>query len=140
MAKNLRRRSRRAGNTMLESTLVFLAFMFLLLGMEEFGRMVFAYNFVAQAATEGARFASVRSSSCPSPCVPATQATIQAYVNGWAAGLNTANITVTPTWPNGDTPGNNVTVAVTYTWTAVVGKIVPASINFTNSATMLILQ
>lgn len=122
---------------MLESTLVFLAFMFLILGIEEFGRMVFAFNFVSQAATEGARWASVRGSAS---ATPATNTTITSYVNGWAAGLNTASISVNTTWTPDNNPGSKVQVNVTYAWTAIVGKIVPSSINFTGTSTMLILQ
>ncbi len=137
MKGSSRRRRRQGGNMMVESALVFLGFMFLILGIEEFGRMVFAFNFVAQAATEGARWASVRGSSSSTP---ATNATITTVVNGWAVGLNTSNVTVNTTWTPDNNPGSKVQVNVTYAWTSVVGKIVPSSINFTGSSTMLILQ
>lgn len=133
----VRRRRTRAGNTILESTFVFLGFMFLVFGIEEFGRMVFAFNFVSQAASEGARWASVRGSSSSSP---ATNATITTYVDQWAAGLNTSSITVATTWSPNNNPGGTVQVNVTYAWSSVVGKIVPSSINFTGTSTMLILQ
>lgn len=138
--RNSRRRRTRAGNVFVESALVFLGFMFLILGIEEFGRMVFAFNFVAEAATEGARWASVRgSSTCPASS-PGTNSALTAYITQWAAGLTPANISVTLSCSPNSTPGSTVQVNVTYTWTAVVGKIVPSSINFTDSSTMLILN
>jgi Flp pilus assembly protein TadG len=124
----------------LESALVYLGFMFLILGIEEFGRMVFAFNFVAQAATEGARWASVRgSTTCPASN-PGTNAALTTYVDQWASGLSTASVAVAVSCSPSSSPGSTVTVNVTYTWTAVVGKIVPSSINFTDSSTMLILH
>jgi Flp pilus assembly protein TadG len=137
------RRSRRqseAGNTFVESALVFLGFMFIILGIEEFGRMVFAFNFVSQAATEGARWASVRgSTTCPASS-PGTNSALTTYVDQWAAGLNTASVTVTLSCSPSSTPGSTVTVTVAYAWTAIVGKIVPSSINMSDSSTMLILH
>lgn len=135
-----RRRKTQAGNTMLESALVFLGFMFLLLGMEEFGRMVFAFDFVSQGAAEGARYASMHASTtCPASS-PGSSSALTTYVDQWASGLNPNSITVTLSCSPNNTPGSNVQVTVTYAWTAVVGKIVPGSINLSNSTTLLILN
>jgi Flp pilus assembly protein TadG len=139
-ARNPRRRRGQAGNMMVESALVFVGFMFLMFGIVEFGRMVFAFNFVAQGATEGARWASVRgSTTCPASS-PGTNSALTTYVDQWAAGLTPANVSVAISCSPNGTPGSNVTVSVTYTWTAIVGKILPSSINFTDSSTMLIVN
>ena len=123
-----------------ESALVFLGFMFLILGIEEFGRMVFAFNFVSEAATEGARWASVRgSTTCPASN-PGTNAALTSYVDQWASGLNTASVSVSISCTPNSTPGSNVQVSVSYAWTSIVGKIVPSAITFSDSSKMIILN
>ncbi|MGA2598715.1 MAG: TadE/TadG family type IV pilus assembly protein [Bryobacteraceae bacterium] len=122
---------------MIESALVMLAFMFILLGAVEFGRMVFAFNAVSDLAREGSRWASVRGSTASTP---ATNATVSTYVKTWAVGLNPANLTVTTTWSPNNNPGGTVDVTVAYTWSAILGILVPPSMSFQSSSYMIVLQ
>jgi Flp pilus assembly protein TadG len=132
-----RRRRGQRGSEMIESALVMLAFMFILLGAVEFGRMVFAFNAVSDLAREGSRWASVRGSTASTP---ATNATVSTYVKTWAVGLNPANLTVTTTWSPNNNPGGTVDVTVAYTWSAILGILVPPSMSFQSSSYMIVLQ
>ena len=132
-----RRRRRQRGSNLVESALVFLGFMFLVFGSVEFGRMVYAFNTVCEAAREGARWASVRGSSSSSP---ATNTTVTNYVKQWAVGLDTSQLTVNTSWSPNNNPGGSVQVSVTYSWAAVVGVIVPRTMSFTSQSNMTVLQ
>ncbi len=136
-ATERRRRRGQRGSDMVESALVMLAFMFILLGAVEFGRMVFAFNAVSDLAREGSRWASVRGSTSTTP---ATTTSVSNYVKTWAIGLNSANITVTTTWSPNNNPGGTVDVTVRYTWSAILGILVPSSMNFQSSSYMIVLQ
>jgi Flp pilus assembly protein TadG len=66
----------------------------LIFGIIDFGRALYAYHFVANAARDGARYAIVRggsSSDCPSmPGCPAINNT-QNYIQGLATGIGLTN-------------------------------------------------
>ena len=65
------------------------------------GIALYSYNFDAESAREGSRYAMVRGSSCTSPCTAATNASVQTYVQSLRyPGLNSSNVTVTTTWPD----------------------------------------
>jgi len=72
----------------------------MLFGILEFSMAFYTYNYVAEAAREGTRYAMVRGSSCTllTNC-NATAAEIQTYVQGLKyPGMTAANTTVTTTW------------------------------------------
>jgi len=84
------RASRQRGSTVAEFAWVFPLLLITLGAIWDFGRAMYAYHFIANAARQGARWASVRGSSsfegCPTastPC-PATAAQIQSYVQSLA--------------------------------------------------------
>lgn len=117
-AKSLRRFIRRArreqGNTLVEMALVSaFVFMPLLFGIIQFAYALYAYNFVNMAARQATRYAVVRGiASCTiAPSFPncnlgpdatnntAAPSALTTYVQGLAyPGINTNNLTVTPTW------------------------------------------
>jgi Flp pilus assembly protein TadG len=76
----------------------------LVIGIMEISLALYTYNYVAESAREGARYAMVRgSTSCSnSPSLSncnASSAEIQTYVQGLGfPGLTSSNITVTTTW------------------------------------------
>lgn len=128
------------GQTLVE-TAVSLSILFALtIGIILSGLALYSYNFVAESAREGSRFAMVRGSSCTSPCAQATSASVQSYVQNLGyLWLNSSNLTVTTTWPDTgysctpsvspcNNPGNNVMVQVTY--------LFPWNIPFTPSGTL----
>jgi len=62
------RRPRSAGQALVEFSLVIPLFLSLLMGIFDFGRVVWASNSLASAAREGARFAIVHGGSPMDPC------------------------------------------------------------------------
>ena len=86
----------------------------LMLGIIDFSRALYAYHWVAYAAREGTRWASVRGAACTSPMTScnATAAQIQSYVqsivapgifsascSGSNAGCISINTTSSYVWP-----------------------------------------
>lgn len=124
------------GSTIVESALCLTLFLMITFGTIDFGRAVFAYNFVSYAAREATRYAMVRGSSSSSP---ATNAGINSYVTGFAVGLDPSALTVNTIWTPDNKPGSTVAVTVKFTFSAVV-PYVPAKIPFQSTSTMIIAQ
>jgi Flp pilus assembly protein TadG len=118
-------KSRRKGKAVRGSTLTEFAFILPLLvtvmfGVIDFGRALYTYHFVSDAAREASRWASVRGKQCiawPQAC-PASQADVQNYVAGIV--------------PPGIDP-NPRTLSVAATWVAPPGKVGTCNI-FPNDA------
>jgi Flp pilus assembly protein TadG len=118
---------RESGSSLVEYAIVFILLMTMLLGVSDFGRALYAYHFVSNAAREAARYASVRGSTCSvdGSCTAANSASgvagpysqaaattdIQDFVKNAPAGINTSQLTTTPAWPN---PNDLTTCATTY--------------------------
>jgi Flp pilus assembly protein TadG len=114
--RNKIQRARERGSTLLEFALITAFVLFpLIFGIFDFARAAYAYHYVAFAASEATRWASVRGSQCanslPAPCVATAGAagTVDAYVRSTSpAGLyvdsgacsGTAGcLLVTTSWP-----------------------------------------
>ena len=105
------RRSKTLGQAMVEFALIFPVFILLLVGMFDFGRVVWVNNTLATAAREAARYAIVHGSKSSCPVGPAPVGTvipvadttcpypsplrdgIKAVAQKWAAGTS-ASVTV----------------------------------------------
>jgi Flp pilus assembly protein TadG len=68
----------------------------LVFGIIDFGRALYTYHLVANAARIGARYAAVRS-SCTTPCTPTTTAGVLTAVNNLSPGLNASTTACPPT-------------------------------------------
>lgn len=145
---------------MIEAGLCLTALFLMMFGIIEYSQMNYANNFCAYAAQQAARYASLRGSSSssplatsPSPC--GTSCTNGAasgdgtttYVQGLAVGLSPNNLTVSTSWSassgNGNAPGGNVTVKVSYAYSPllkVVTASIPSTLNVNSSSTMTVLQ
>lgn len=126
----------------------------LLFGVMEASLGVYAFHYIAEAAREGTRYASVRGSSCAgsnSAC-PAQASDIQTYVKGLAyPGISPAAITVTTTWSafaSGTTcspssscnnPGDLVRVEVQYQFPFSV-PLLPATIWAVKSSSAMVIS
>jgi len=134
------------GAGMVEFAVVATVFLLLLFGIVDFGRAVFTYHAVANAAREGSRYAMVRGSSCAVSGCPATSASIQTYVRGRNSTLMVpSSITVTASWPGitGCTAGGNTAgceVAVTVTYPFHFAALPFADIPMSSTSTMIISQ
>jgi Flp pilus assembly protein TadG len=114
------RRKRQRGSALIEAGLTLVAFMTVLFGIMEFGRMVWAYNLVSHAAREASRYAMVHGRNSSSP---ATADTIASVAKAQALGLNPASLTVAVSWIPDNKPGGAVKVAVQYSFAAATGLV-----------------
>ncbi|MBV8344092.1 MAG: pilus assembly protein [Candidatus Eremiobacteraeota bacterium] len=115
----MRPRHGERGSTLAETAIVMGVLLALTLGIMDFGRALYTYSFVANAAREGARWAIVRGSQCTlldhCPAQPGSS-DIQPYVQSLSEGATTAsNITASLSFPSGsNAPGSVAEVTVTY--------------------------
>jgi Flp pilus assembly protein TadG len=109
-----RGRRRERGAALVEAAMSSIAFFFLVFGIIDFGRALYAYHAVAYGAEAGTRYALVNGRNSATQ----TNATeVQDYVKDLleASNLNRNSITVTPTWQNGQMEqGTWVRVQVNY--------------------------
>jgi Flp pilus assembly protein TadG len=107
----------RSGSALIESALCLLVVLNLLLGIMEFGRIIFAYNSVAFAATEAVRYAAVHGSASRTP---ATAAVVASVVHAKLIGVPPSAVTTEVTWVPDNKPGAKVTVDVRFTYTPLI--------------------
>src|SRR5580704_5360589 len=86
----------------------------LLFVITDFGRAVYAYNFISYSAREATRYAAVHGSTSPSPVSSANEDPVKNVVVNEAKGLDSTALTVTPTWSPDNKPGSIVKVQVQY--------------------------
>jgi Flp pilus assembly protein TadG len=128
---------RERGETLIEFALSLVVFLMILLGLSEFGILVFRYNMLADLAQEGAR----RGSVCGSGAAPSLDCSIESYVATRSLGiLSSSDVTVT--WSAGSAaasiPGDTVTVSVSRPFNPMT-RLVPLSpLTITSSAQMII--
>jgi Flp pilus assembly protein TadG len=130
------KRERARGQSLVEFALVFPLLILMLLGLFDFGRAIYAYNTVSNAAREAARVAIVN------PDVPAIRA--EAVSQAIALGVDPASVTVDfheagdpDTTCDPPEFGCVAVVTVPYEWAAitpVIGDIIgPIEISSTSS-------
>jgi Flp pilus assembly protein TadG len=107
---NLRSKSQRGSNSV-EFALAVPVLALMIFGSVDFCRAMWTNNTIAQAALDGARYASVRSVDSDDPT---TAGKVRAAVVESAVGLDEAKVGVTTSWPSGNNEGAIVTVTVTY--------------------------
>jgi Flp pilus assembly protein TadG len=143
------RRANQRGTAMFEYAIVVLISLMMLFGIVDFGRALYAYHFISNAAREGTRFASVRGNTCTffaSDC-PATRGQIRAFVKNVPQGIDAAALTVTPNFtnPNGlpvcgssqNYPGCGVQVRVDYNFRFIF-PLMPVPIAMSSTSEMII--
>jgi Flp pilus assembly protein TadG len=137
-----------AGSALVEFAVVALVLLTLLFGIVDVGRALFAYDFVANAARLGTRFAMVRGTNCILPdgsSCSATQSDIQTYITSNATGINTSALTVTAICIGGAsssppcTPGVPIRVTVQYAF-AFISPLAPHSWTMTSSSQRVVSQ
>lgn len=120
------------GQTLVEFALAASIALTLILGVIEFGRALYAYDLVAQAARVGTRYAAVHATIPPHDCSNASVGTtpcetdITAYIKTKMTGVDLTKIATTFTWePASSTctakasPGCYVQIEVDYHFTFV---------------------
>ena len=131
------RTRRQRGSTLVESALCLMAFMLVLFGIMEFSFAVYAYNFVADAARDGARWASVRGSASSAP---ATATTVSDFVKSRVVGMNRANLRVTSTWTPDNKPGSAVQVRVEYDTPMFINLAMNHPLTVTSTSRIIIMR
>lgn len=153
MKKNLRFGEQ--GQTLVESALSIGLLLMLLFAAIEGGLILNTYHSLSYASRLGSRFAIVRGSQCSglSGGCPAASTDISTYVKSAPfVGIDSSQLTVTTTWnappqsPGAcastcNAPGDQVTVNVTYPFSAFQLPFLPAlSGTMHSSSTMVISQ
>jgi Flp pilus assembly protein TadG len=152
-------RRRQRGQSLVEFSIVLPLFMFMLMGIVDFGRVIWAQNSLAAAAREAARFAIVHgaeatcpvgplptdgsvtapasSSSCPYPSPSKRSIRDTATAFATAGGSNVVVSVCYGTSCSGDTDATLTTVntrgtSVTVTITSQLGLVTPALLGMTS--------
>lgn len=138
------------GQALVEFAFASIVFFMTLFGMISFGLAVWQYNFVADLAQEGARWASVRgASSAVCQFCPASAANVQTYVTSRALGMTvpttvtsinaaTKACTATSVNPSSLNPGTGFCVTVTRTFKPFTSFIPNATLTLQSTAQMII--
>ena len=119
--RTARSKDGRRGAGVIEFALVFMIFMMMVAGVFEVGRTIWAYNTLAHAAKQGARYAMVHGAKNP---LTAGDKTVDQVVKEQAIGLDPATITVAVSYNPDNQPGSMVTVTADHTLGFVIAPLV----------------
>ena|SRR5258708_1367817 len=133
---NLRTRRQR-GSAMLEGAIISLGFMAIILGVMDFGRMVWSYTLISEAAREATRYAIVHGSASGHQ---ASTDTIKGVVTSTAIGLSSSSITTNVTFSPDQSAGSTAKVEVNYSFTPVAPYIPSGTITLRSTSQMVIYQ
>ncbi|HTX75835.1 MAG TPA: TadE/TadG family type IV pilus assembly protein [Terracidiphilus sp.] len=159
--RNLIRSLRKeTGSEMVEFALASMIFFSTILGIADLSRAMYVYHFVTYASQQATRYAIVRGASWSSACstsappsfsmsyqCTASSADIQNFVKSLGT-VNSANLTITPTWPGTtadcssscsactttNAAGCLVQVKVSYAFTFLTPFFKHTSVNFYGTA------
>lgn len=115
------------GATLVEFAFVAIFLVFLMMGVFDLGRGVYAYNVIASAAREGARYGIA---------APTNTTAIRTRALANTEGLDKSQLTVTITCSTACTQDNRLTVTVTYLFKPVTAFF--ANLTLTSNSTMTI--
>lgn len=129
------------GQNLVEFAIVLPVFLWLVLGIVDFGRSIASYALVSNAAREGARAGIFAGSVFPDG---QEDAQIVAAVNSqtlFLGAIPSSDVTITPEPQSARTSGSDITVTVIYGFqpiTPLISSVVGSTITMTASSTMLI--
>ena len=140
--------TRERGSALVEFAIVSVAMLTLTFGIIDFGRALYTYHLIANAARAGTRYAMVRGSTCAVAGCPATTDSVQTYVRGLAPGIDPNALTVTTTWsgglgcsdPSNQGPGCVVAVQASYTFRFMIPLLPNVALPMTSASQMVIAQ
>ncbi len=126
------------GSALLEFGLVVVVFFMFVFGVMDFGRALYTYHFVSNAACQATRYAIVRGSSSTDP---ATATDIANYVKSITPeGIDPNSLTVSTTWSPNDSPGSSVHVQVSDNFTFMTPVLASYQMTLSDSSQMVISQ
>jgi Flp pilus assembly protein TadG len=126
------------GVALLEFGLVMVVFFTFVFGVMDFGRALYTYHFVSNAACEATRYAIVRGSTSTEPV---TAADVAAYVKAITPmGVDPSDLTVSTTWSPSDAPGSSVRVQVSDNFRFMTPVLSKYQLNLSDASQMVISQ
>lgn len=125
------------GQATAEFAMVAIAFFLVLFGIMNFGKAIYAYNFVSNASREASRYASIHGSYS---YAPAAASDITTLVKSKAIGLDTSKLTVTTTWSPDNKQGSKVSVQVQYSYPLSMPFMSSVTLPLTSTSQMVIWQ
>lgn len=123
------------GSTLLEFGLILPVFLLLTVGIVDLGRGIWAYNTLAHAAREGARYAMVRGETSQHP---ASSGEVKEVVRSRSLGLDPQKVVVTTSWEPDNKPGSTVQVQVQYNFQPVTPLFPSEPIVLSSTSRMVI--
>ena len=155
--RRFQKKSKCRGSTLVEFAFLIPILFALVFGIIDFGRALYSYHFVSNAAREATRWASVRGRDCTglSGCPPGAAATdVSSYVTSIAPmGIDTSpsKLSVTTNWvmpPNNlpictaypTNPGCAVQVQVSYQFKFILPFLPSSGYRMTSTSEMIISQ
>ena len=111
------------GQGLVEFALVSPVLLMAIFGIMDLVRVVWEYDTLAHASSEGSRYAAIHGHNAAVPSGPGAlsytapnlDSNVTAFVRGKAVGLDPNTVVVQSTWPDGDNlRGSRVLVEVTY--------------------------
>ena len=139
------------GASMVEFTIVATALLLVMFGILEFGRVMYTYHTVSNAARIGARWAMVRGSGCSviDHC-GASSSDISNYVQSVVPMVDSGSMTITASWSNStdpstdcaaggtNDPGHLVCVTVSYPFNFALPFVSNSALTLTSTSKMVI--
>jgi Flp pilus assembly protein TadG len=131
---------------MVEMVIVVLLALMVIFGITEFGRALFTYHAVANAARLATRYAIVHGANCTTSGCPATNDSIRTFVQNSTPGVLQSSLTATAAWSgtaldgttcssSSEKPGCTVSVSVSYPFTYILPPLGFPSGTITMSST-----
>lgn len=149
--RRFRRLEAETGSGLIEYALIFLLFMTMILGIADFGRLLYAFHFVSNTARDATRWAAVNGATCTndgSCAAPATNTDIETHVKqNVPAGIDSTKLNPVASFPSTtanctvkNSPGCNVDVVVTYTFNFVFPFVSNKTLTLSSESTTVIIH
>ena len=152
--RRFRRLGAETGSGLIEYALIFLLFMTMILGIADFGRLLYAFHFVSNTARDATRWAAVNGATCNldlSCAAPASHTDIETHVKqNVPAGLDSTKLFPVASFPSttanctgknpNNSPGCNVDVVVTYTFNFVFPFVSNKTLTLSSESTTVIIH
>lgn len=146
-------RNQQLGAGLVEQALVLVIFLSVMFAIIDFGRALYTFHYVSNAAREAARWASVRSTNSKAPNAPATAGNVQTTFASSSAlagmAIDPSKLTFATSWiapPKGpstcpaNVAGCVVQVHVTYTYKFMFPFLPSGSFDMNSTSKMVITQ
>ena len=146
-----RRLGAETGSGLIEYALIFMLFMTMILGIADFGRLLYAFHFVSNTARDATRWAAVNGATCTNDgsCAAwATHTDIENHVTqNVPAGIDSSKLHAVASFPSTtanctvkNSPGCNVDVVVTYTFNFVFPFVSSKALTLSSESTTVIIH